>query len=52
MYLYGFIHVSSTERLQGDSKGSPCWVQVVLHHLRTELITIIQAQNTHEQIYN
>lgn len=34
MYFYGFVHVSSTERLQGDSEGSPCWIQVVLHHLQ------------------
>lgn len=35
-YLYGFVHVSSTQRLQGDSERSPCWIQVVLHHLRTK----------------
>lgn len=34
--LYGFVHVSSTQGLQGDSKGSPGGIQVVLHHLTTK----------------
>lgn len=34
--LYGFVHISSTQGLQGDSKGSPGGIQVVLHHLITK----------------
>lgn len=31
--LYGFVHISSTQGLQGDSEGFPGGIQVVLHHL-------------------
>lgn len=33
VYLYRSLHFSSTERPQGDSKGFPYWVKVVVHHL-------------------
>lgn len=34
--LYGFVHISSTQGLQEDSKRSPGGIQVVLHHLITK----------------
>ena len=35
LYLYGFLHVSTTERLHRDTERLPCWIQVVVHHLGT-----------------
>lgn len=42
--LYGFVQISSTQRLQGDPEGPPGGVQVVLHHLITESRELTHAR--------